>query len=242
MEYIFKKIGVGLGLCTALAPQICTAQKPADKPNILFVLLDDMGKEWSGFSGAEDIETPNIDLLAKQGVVFKNMYSMPQCIPSRVSLLTGQYPWNHGWVNHYDVPRWGHGVRFDPEQNKSFPEYLQEESYTTCAAGKWQINDFRIEPEILKEVGFDDYCMWTGYEANNIPSQKRYWDPYIHTKEGSRTYPGEYSEDIFSDFVIDFMTKHKGEPFMAYYAMCLPHGPLEPTPLETKVKNKTGKA
>jgi len=98
-----------------------------------------------------------------------------------------------------------------------------------------------IEPEILKEVGFDDYCMWTGYEAGNVPSRKRYWDPYIHTKQGSKTYPGEYSEDIFSDFVVDFMTKHKDEPFMAYYAMCLPHGPVEYTPNEPNVKTKLDK-
>jgi len=94
MKSIFQTIGVGLGLCSALAPQACSAQKTAEKPNILFILLDDMGKEWAGFCGAEDIETPNIDMLAKQGVVFENMYSMPQCTPSRVSLLTGQYPWN----------------------------------------------------------------------------------------------------------------------------------------------------
>lgn len=59
------------------------------KPNILFILVDDLGKEWISAYGAEDIETPNIDALAKTGIKFHNAYSMPQCTPSRVTLLTG---------------------------------------------------------------------------------------------------------------------------------------------------------
>ena len=77
------------------------------KPNIIFILLDDLGKEWISQYDADDIETPNIDLLAKEGMQFNNAWSMPQCTPSRVTFLTGQYPFRHGWVNHYDVPRWG---------------------------------------------------------------------------------------------------------------------------------------
>ena len=59
------------------------------KPNILFIMLDDLGKEWISCYGAEDIETPNIDALAAGGMKFNNAYSMPQCTPSRATLLTG---------------------------------------------------------------------------------------------------------------------------------------------------------
>ena len=76
------------------------------KPNILFIMLDDLGKEWISCYGAEDIETPNIDALAAGGMKFNNAYSMPQCTPSRATLLTGKYPWRNGYVNHWDVPRW----------------------------------------------------------------------------------------------------------------------------------------
>ena len=62
------------------------------KPNIIFILLDDLGKEWISKYDADDIETPNIDLLAKEGMQFNNAWSMPQCTPSRVTFLTGQYP------------------------------------------------------------------------------------------------------------------------------------------------------
>lgn len=203
------------------------------RPNILFIMLDDLGKEWISGFGASEIKTPAIDKLISTGISFKNAYSMPQCTPTRVTLLTGQYPWRHGWVNHFDVPRWGHGVRFDPNLNPSFPKMLRNAGYSTCAAGKWQINDFRLEPDAMVKAGFDEYCMWTGGEGGNIKlSENRYWDPYIHTKSGSKVYKNKFGEDVFTDFIIDFMKKNKDKPMMIYYPMCLPHGPLTSTPLE----------
>jgi len=77
----------------------------AEKPNILLILADDLGKEWISCYGAGDITTPNIDALASGGMKFNNAWSMPQCTPSRIALLTGTYPWRSGWVNHWDVPR-----------------------------------------------------------------------------------------------------------------------------------------
>lgn len=91
----------------------------AEKPNIVFVLLDDLGKEWVSCYGAKDIETPHFDQLAKQGIRFDNFYSMPQCTPTRVAFMTGQYPFRNGWVNHWDVPRWGGGCHFDWKKNPS---------------------------------------------------------------------------------------------------------------------------
>ncbi len=210
-------------------------EAPDKQPNILFILLDDLGKEWVSCYGADDIQTPAIDKLANGGIQFVNSYSMPQCTPSRVALLTGQYPFRNGWVNHYDVPRLGHGGRFDPALNPSFGKMIRKAGYKTCAAGKWQINDFRLEPKAMVKAGFDAYCMWTGGEnggPSNKPSQLRYWDPYIHTKEGSKTYKGQFGEDIFSDFIINFMTENKDHAMMIYYPMCLPHGPLTTTPIE----------
>ena len=85
-------------------------------PNIIFILLDDLGKEWVEAYESDVIKTPHIDQLASEGMQFNNAWSMPQCTPSRVTFLTGQYPFRHGWVNHYDVPRWGHGVNFDSKK------------------------------------------------------------------------------------------------------------------------------
>lgn len=213
----------------------------AEKPNILFVLLDDLGKEWISTYGAEEINTPNIDQMAKTGVQFSNFYSMPQCTPTRMCFMTGQYPFRNGWVNHWDVPRWGAGCHYDWTVNPSIARVMQSAGYKTAVAGKWQVNDFRVQPEAMVHHGFDDYCMWTGYEAGNKASAERYWDPYIHTKAGSKTYLGKFGEDIFSDFLIDFMKKNSEDPMFMYYAMCLPHGPLVTTPLEPDVSDKMDK-
>lgn len=224
------------GVVIAIIISGCTLKQVDQRPpNILFIMLDDQGKEWVSAYGAEDVSTPNIDALANTGMRFENAYSMPQCTPTRVTLLTGQYPWRHGWVNHYDVPRLGHGARYDPIKNPSFARMIRDAGYATCAAGKWQINDFRLEPEAMVNAGFDEYCMWTGGEnggPSNKASQLRYWDPYIHTEEGSKTYKGQFGEDIFSDFLIDFMRRNKEKPMLMYYPMCLPHGPLTTTPAE----------
>lgn len=199
-------------------------------PNILFILVDDLGKEWISAYGAEDIVTPNIDKLAESGMKFNNVYSMPQCTPSRVTLLTGQYPFRHGWVNHWDVPRWGGGAHFDETVNPSLVQEIRRTGYKTCVAGKWQIDDFRVEPDALTKAGFDEFCMWTGYEAGIEPSAERYWNPYIFTKEGSETYSGSFGPDIFRDFIIQFMKENKEDPMFIYYPMVLTHTPLVNTP------------
>ncbi len=216
------------------------------KLNIIFVMIDDLGKEWVGCYGGEEIETPNVDALAKSGLKFTNAYSMPQCTPSRVCLLTGQYPFRNGWVNHWDVPRWGLGF-FDWKRNPCLPRVLRSAGYRTAVAGKWQINDFRVQPESLGEIGFDDYCLWTGGESDpdnpnheTITSQ-RYWDPYIHTKAGSRTYAGKFGPDIYNDFILDFITAHREEPFFIYYPMALTHGPLVHTPHDMDAQSKMDK-
>ena len=218
------------------------AAEPARKPNILFIMADDLGKEWIGCYGADDIKTPHIDALAAGGMIFHNTYSMPQCTPSRATLLTGTYPYRNGYVNHWDVPRWGVGY-FDPKQksNTTFARLMKGLGYATCAAGKWQINDFRLGPQAMKKHGFDDWAMWTGYESGNRPSAKRYDDPYINTPTGSRTYPGKFGPDVYTDHVVDFMDGHRDQPMCLYYAMALPHTPLVATPDDPNATDKRDK-
>ena len=210
------------------------------KPNIVFILVDDLGKEWISSYGAEDINTPNIDALAKSGMKFDNVYSMPQCTPTRVTLLTGQYPFRHGWVNHWDVPRWGGGAHFDEKMNPALVKEIKKAGYKTCIAGKWQIDDFRVEPDALNKVGFDDYCMWTGYESGIAASSNRYQDPYVFTSDGSKTYEGKFGPDVFRDFITGFINKHKASPMFIYYPMVLTHPPLVNTPDEV-AETKLGK-
>jgi arylsulfatase A-like enzyme len=215
-----------------------TSAADAAKPNIVFIMVDDLGKEWISSYGAQDIKTPNIDHLATTGMRFTNAYSMPKCTPTRVALLTGQYPWNNGWANHWDVPRLGGGVHFDTNHYTTFAELVKKQGYRTAIAGKWQINDFRVQPEALKNHGFDEYMVWTGFETLNPPSGKRYWDPYIHTSKGSQTYKGEFGSDLFADFLVDFIHRNKENPMMIYYPMILTHTPFLTTPSSKNAESR----
>ncbi|NRA97775.1 MAG: sulfatase-like hydrolase/transferase [Planctomycetes bacterium] len=153
-------------------------------------------------------------------------------------MLTGQYPFRHGWVNHWDVPRWGAGCHFDPKHNPTFARALRTAGYRTAIAGKWQINDFRVQPDVLAAHGFEDWCMWTGGEGGNPKSNARYQDPYVHTKDGSKLHEGKFGPDLYTDFLISFMKRHRDEPMLLYYPMALTHGPLIPTPLDPQAKGK----
>ena len=232
----------GTSIAAMALPGMSFSAEKSRRPNILFIMVDDLGKEWISCYGAEDIKTPNIDALAQTGMRFENAYSMPQCTPSRATLLTGQYPWRTGWVNHWDVPRWGVGY-FDWKirQNLTFARILRSAGYTTAAVGKWQINDFRIAPDAMKKHGFDDWCMWTGYETGNPPSGERYMDAYINTPKGSKTYEGQFGPDVYTDYLIQFMTDHRDQPMMLYFPMALTHGPLVATPAEPNAETKMEK-
>ncbi|MFO7976147.1 MAG: sulfatase-like hydrolase/transferase [Candidatus Hydrogenedentota bacterium] len=234
-----KHLGGMASACAGIS-RLAWSANARRKPNILFILVDDLGKDWISCYGAEEVETPNIDALAKGGIRFENAYSMAQCTPSRVTFLTGQYPWRTGWVNHWDVPRWGIGY-FDWDRYTTVAEVLEAAGYATVAAGKWQINDFRLAPGAMHRHGFDDWCMWTGYETGNPPSGERYWDPYINTPAGSKTYEGAFGPDVYADALIEFMKGHEDDPMFLYFPMALTHGPLVATPTEPDVKNPRDK-
>ena len=216
-------------------------ERSSTKPNILYIMVDDLGKEWISAYGSEDIKTPNIDALAAGGLIFNNAYSMPSCTSSRTTLLTGTYPWRNGYVSHWDVPRWGAYFDWKKKENKTFARLMKDLGYATAAAGKWQINDFRIEPQAMKKHGFDDWAMWTGWEEGNEASETRFRNAYINTPEGSKTYAGKFGPDVYTDHLIKFMTKHKGEPMCIYYPMALVHRPWVTTPDEPKVKSRLDK-
>ena len=227
--------------CALCLPVVSCTERQDDRPNVLLILADDLGKEWIQQYGAEDIGLPNLQRLADQSVVFDRAYSMAQSTPSRACILTGQYPFNSGWVNHYGVSSWQNGMHFDADRNPCFTKQVKAAGYHTCISGKWQLNDFRVEPDVMTEIGFDEYLMWTGDMRGKpfpVPAARRYWDPYLHSKEGSRSYPGEFGPDKYSDFIIDFIRRHRDGPFFAYYPMALVHMPYVTTPHSLEAKTQ----
>ncbi len=191
-----------------------------DKPNIILIMADDIGVEGIGCYGST-YETPEIDHLAEEGMRFTHAYSQPLCTPSRVQIMTGRY-------NNRNYKTFGY---LDVEEI-TFANLLKKAGYATAIAGKWQLNSKRLDPpgmdgkERPYHFGFDEYCLWqlTG-------RGERYAAPLIEQNGEVKQYSNDdYGPDIYSNFLIDFMKRHKDEPFFLYFPMALVHAPFTPTP------------
>jgi len=206
---------------------LACAAGAAQKPNVILVMVDDMGRDWVSCYGAKH-QTPNIDRLAKEGVRYQTAWCTPICTPTRVTLLTGQYPFRHGWVQHYDVPRWG-GAGLRADRFITFARLLREGGYATVIGGKWQINHLGKDPDALKQHGFDEHCVWPGVEEGKPETQERFWNGLLVTNGKRSKVP--YGPDTINDFLIDYIKRHKNDPFLIYYPMLLTHGPHTTTPM-----------
>ncbi|MCH2065357.1 MAG: sulfatase-like hydrolase/transferase, partial [Roseibacillus sp.] len=199
----------------------------AERPNVILIMVDDMGRDWVSCYGARH-PTPNIDRLAGQGVRYETAWCTPICTPTRVTLLTGQYPCHHGWIQHYDVPRWG-GAGLRADRFTTFARLLREDGYATAIGGKWQINHLGREPDALEKHGFDEHCVWPGVEEGQPETQERFWNGLVVTNGKRSKVP--YGPDTINRFLIDYIKRHKDAPFLVYYPMLLTHGPHTTTPM-----------
>ncbi len=214
-------------LITSLLCLITAIASADDRPNIILIMVDDMGRDWVSCYGAQH-QTPNVDRLAKQGVRYETAWCTPICTPTRVTLLTGQYPFRHGWTQHYDVPRRG-GDGLSWKKFTTFARALRDSGYVTAIGGKWQVNNLRKHAQALKEHGFDEHCVWPGAEAGFPETEKRFWNGHIMTNGRRETVL--YGPDTINSFLIDFIHRQRQQPFLVYYPMLLTHGPPTVTPL-----------
>ena len=125
------RLVVALAVSLVLAACSKQTQSPPHKPNILFILLDDLRWDTVGYAGHPNLKTPNIDRIANEGVNFRNAFSTTSlCSPSRASLLSGLYAHRHGVTNNF--------TEF-PSALDSFPKALQRVGYTTAYVGKYHM-------------------------------------------------------------------------------------------------------
>jgi arylsulfatase A len=218
-----------------------------EKPNIVLIMADDLGYECLGCYGSTSYQTPNLDGLAATGVRFTRAYATPVCTPSRVQIMTGQYPFRSGWRSGiWELPR--DKRVFDPRAT-NFAHLLKAAGYATAVAGKWQLARFDDHPDHVTQCGFDEHCVWTGEFGTGTPPP--YWFPGVWENgklveglmapdfpslayfEGLHSHDAPakvFGPDYFSDYLIDFINRHAGRPFFAYYPMVLPHLPGVVTP------------
>jgi arylsulfatase A len=194
-----------------------TSNPKDKKPNIIFILADDLGYAEIGCYGSDHYKTPNIDKLASQGLRFTNAYASPLCGPSRAVILTGRYPFRTGATNQDAC------ALLKPAVETTMPTYLKPAGYVTTMIGKFGQMDF--EPS---DWGFDNYLRFQGSGI--------YWNTqakgknYLVNREQRILNDNEYMPDVMHNHLVDFMTKNKNTPFFAYYAMSHVHNEILPTP------------
>ena len=219
-------------------------------PNFIVILLDDAGWRDMGFTGNNFIQTPNIDRLARQGVIFENAYAThPFCSPSRQSMITGQWPARTAWIRRDELS--------DPEQRHSAPpfspagapawtrecpeftsiaEALKGAGYKTGHVGKWHfgIPDSGIEPET---VGFD--VNFGG--SNTVGAVGSFFAPYEGLPGGVDAPPGEYLTERLTDEAIAFIKANRDRPFFLQLWHYAPHDPIQ-APAEVVAKYRKKRA
>jgi arylsulfatase A-like enzyme len=200
---------------------------PPRRPNIVLILADDLGYADIGVYGSRDIPTPNIDRIARDGVLFTDAYvSSPYCSPSRAGLMTGRYPQRFGYEFNPDgSPEYGL-----PLTESTMAERLKTAGYRTALLGKWHLGSAdRLHP--LRR-GFDQFFGFLGAEhpyltvastdvGTNLP------DPLVDgmTPVSSLTY----LTDTLGDRAAAYIAQHASEPFFMYLAFNAAHTPLEAT-------------
>lgn len=222
------------------------------KPNILLILLDDLGWMDLGCQGNPRVDTPHIDRLAQQGMRFTDAYAAaPVCSPTRAAVLTGLSPARLRITNHIPDQK-----GFTPDGAKVLPaemldhlplervtvaERLQKAGYATGFFGKWHLAG-RAGPEGKGLVEF--YPEHQGFSVNvggcSHAGPPTYFDPYrIHTLPNR--CPGEYLPDRMADEVIQFMRTHRDGPFLAFLWEYAVHYPMEaPADLIKKYESRVG--
>jgi arylsulfatase A-like enzyme len=193
----------------------------ANKPNIIFVLADDLARGDVGAYGQKLIQTPNIDQLAKEGVRFTQGYSgTAVCAPSRGSFITGRHT-GHSPIRA-NRPTPPEGQKPLPEGTYTVAKQLKAAGYATLAAGKWGLGMFDTAGSPLKN-GFDNF-----YGYNCQSHAHSYFPAYLYEDAQRIELDGKtYSQDLIIDYSLNWIRKHSKEPFFFFYAATLPHGKYE---------------
>jgi len=187
-------------------------------PNILFVIVDDLGWADTGFHGSE-IETPNLDRLARGGVEFTQHYAMPTCSPTRTAIMSGRFP------SRYGVTAPTNERVFDPG-TRTLPVALREAGYDTCISGKWHLGS-RLEwgPQ---HYGFKrSYGCLAGGINQYLHSYKH--GPFTETwhRDGKFIQEEGHSTDLIAREAVRYIEMKRNSPFFIYTAFTAPHIPLQ---------------
>lgn len=189
----------------------------SQKPNVIFILADDLGIGNVGCYGSDHYRTPNIDRLAAQGTRFTRSFTAALCGPSRAMILSGRYAFRNGSSNQDACQRM-------PLEELQLGRVFKASGYATSAIGKW--GQLPGDPD---SAGFDDTLRFngSGLYRNKKPGKTTV---YRVNGEERQLDDREYMPDLMNDRVLAFLRSHRSKPFFLYYSMVHVHADIQPTP------------
>jgi len=212
---------LGAGALGLALPERALLGAPARRPNIVVMLVDDLGYGEVGVYGGS-IPTPNIDSIAKAGVRFTDGYvSCPVCAPTRAGLNSGRYQQRFGFEFN---PGPNVAANFGlPREQKTLAERLQAEGYITGMVGKWHLGE---RPGLVPtDRGFAEYFGFLGGADAYVPPR-----PGAIMRGTQVVEEPDYLTDAFAREAVAFIDRHASEPFFLYFAPNAVHGPLQAPP------------
>ena len=199
----------------------------ASRPNLLLILVDDLGYGDLSCYGARDMRTPHLDRLAADGMTFTNFYAnCPVCSPTRAALLTGRYQdlvGVPGVIRTHAANNWGY-LRRDAVL---LPALLKQAGYRTAMVGKWHLG--LTPPNVPNDRGFEFFHGFLGDMMDDYYKHRRHNINYM--RKGRETIdPEGHATDLFSDWAVDYIRSRKGkkEPFCLFLSYNAPHTPIQP--------------
>ncbi len=238
----------GLACAAGVLAMISPSGLAAEQPNIVLILADDMGWGDVGYHGFDDIMTPNIDRIAREGVQFTQGYvTASVCGPSRAGLLSGVYPQRFGCGENPSSTGYPDQMKFPragmPRSQPTLAELLKEEGYTTGMVGKWHLGVHdSLRPH---SRGFDFYYGFLNgshsYEewTNKFAKNKSRW-PIFRNNEMEPPQQDIYLTDLFSDEAVGFIDRNHEGPFFLYMAYNAIHHPWQvPESYQERTKTLT---
>ena len=217
-KFSFTFVLVAFATIFSVTAQNKKVKNETSKPNIIYILADDLGIGDVSCYGSDNNKTPIIDQLAKGGIRFTHGYTAPLCGPSRAMILTGRYPFRTGAVNQDMVEQ------IKPENEVLIPSVLKTAGYTSAMVGKW--SQFGLTP---KDFGFDDYITFSG-SGDYWATEKKKSENYIENGVNKKLDTLTYMPDLMHQHLVDFITTNKDKPFFLYYSMVHVHALIQRTP------------
>ena len=207
----------------------------SEKPNILFILVDDLGWADMGYTGSIFYETPNVDELASKSTVFTNAYAAcPVCSPSRAAIMSGKtpvrlnltdyIPGNRAWGPHKDQKLASHPFKLQLDLDEyTIAEAFRDAGYSTMFAGKWHLGENKKYYPQYQGFDINKGGNKTGHPAGG------YFSPYKNPQLKDN-YDGEFLTDRLASEVISFIEKEKDKPFFAFLSFYTVHLPMQGKP------------